>query len=71
MLQGGACIEAFFGEIDLGSGRVVKGKALLVPQLTVRTSLKQSIGRSDKGLYRCATFQGKFGCSELVCVFRV
>lgn len=56
MLQGGACVEAYFGEIDTGSGLVVKRKALLIPQLTVCTSLKQSIGRSDKGSYRCASF---------------
>lgn len=52
MLQGGACIEAFYGDINTENGLVVEGKASLIPQLTLCISLKQSVGRSNKGSYR-------------------
>ena len=52
LLQGGACIEAFFGDIYTEDGLVVEGKASLIPQLDLCIGLTQSIGRSDKGSYR-------------------
>ena len=51
-LQGDACMEAFFGDIHTEDGLAIEGKASLVPQLSLCISLKQSIGRSDKGSYR-------------------
>jgi len=44
-------MEAFFGKVDIGS-RIIEREAALIPKLTLGTSLKQSIGKSKKGLYR-------------------
>lgn len=47
-------MEAFFGKVDIGS-RIIEREAALIPKLTLRTSLKQSIDKSNKGLYRYCT----------------
>ena len=52
LMQGSSCLEAFFGVLATDSKLVVERKAPLIPQLTLRASLKQSIGTSTKGTYR-------------------
>lgn len=66
MVQGGACLEAFFGEIDTGSGLLAEGRAPLIPSLTLCASLKQSIGRSNLGTYRYEIFPGHLTCCTAI-----